>query len=138
VKLGSWDQLHDRLDRLTSAIVTDAQPAVPNANGEATAGEDIEMHNRTTTPSSQPAAAGGSNYSTPRTRTGLSVGLEVDNVADGERRTPSPRSMGSRVDPRLGPAQSNGDVYMTPARSRTTPRRMYAEDEGDADGINAV
>jgi len=104
VTLGSWEELQSRLDRLASAIVTDAP--VPGNNFEA-GGEVFEMNHLTQSPAPHSQLDGrfggiarneDSGYFTPQT--GLGVGLHNPDLGRPEAsRTPSPRAARPGPDP---------------------------------------
>lgn len=98
--LGSWEDLQSRLDRLASAIVTDA-PAVLEAGGTVFEMNDHRTHSPA--PQSQSGTTelltepSNSGHVTVRAETALGVGLGPGNHAYPDTsRTPNPRAIPSR------------------------------------------
>jgi hypothetical protein len=122
VKLGPWGDLQDRLDSLTSAIVTDRLPP-PDTGGRV-----FEETRFTPSPSSRRRLNGSpipleeldSGYVPSRTGTGLGFRAEmgVDGIGDGHR-TPSPGNSQSGLDPMVGRAQDTDEI----PRRKPVPRR---------------
>ena len=102
VTLGSWEELQFRLDRLASAIVTDAPAGRNLLEAE---GAIFEMNHRTQSPLQQRESSttamftepSDSDYVTSRAATGLGFGLgNANQVNLKSPRTPSPRTTPSR------------------------------------------
>jgi hypothetical protein len=133
VKLGPWGDLRDRLDSLTSAIVTDRLPS-PDTGGRV-----FEETRLTPSPSSRRELNGslippeelGSGYMLSRTVTGLGSTAEMgdDSIGDG-RRTPSPGNSQSGLDPMVGRAQETNEIPRrnpVPRRALRYPEHLVAE-----------
>lgn len=100
VTLGSWEDLQDRLDRLSSALVTDAPVGTNFVEAGGTVFEMNHQFTQSPAPQSQNgllAEPGDFGYVTTRADTGLGFGLGPGNLAYPDRvRTPSPRAIPSR------------------------------------------
>jgi len=134
VKLGSWEELQVRLDRLASAIVTDAPR---NTNIIETGGAVFAMNHLA--PSSQrrqngtplsPSRRGDSGYVTPGAESGLGLRSgTADYEIDQAPRTPSPRS----EQPWLDSQPARGPLRRDSPRRRpvpgTMPRPAHVEPE---------
>jgi hypothetical protein len=125
VKLGPWGELQDRLDSLTSAIVTDRLPP-PDTGGRV-----FEETRFTPSPSSRRELNGSlipleeleSGYVPSRTGTDLGLRAEMgdDGVGDS-RRTPSPGNSQFGLDPMVGRAQETDEIPRRKPVPRTAPR----------------
>jgi len=124
VKLGTWEQLQSRLDRLSSAIVVDRVTTNESDQG----GDGLfPMNTVTRTPLSPQRQANGmpgfdpsrdSGYYSPRAGAGSGLGVRTDNHAGGSR-TPSPKGPIPSVrsyDPRPGMGRPPSDLLAVPRR----------------------
>lgn len=123
VTLGSWQDLQSRLDRLASAIVTDAPPGTDLLQG---GGAVFEMnHQFLPAPQSQNgllAEPGDSGYGRARAVTGLGFGLGPGDLAYPDRaRTPSPRAIPSRDLIQTVEQNNRGETRRRPVASATPP-----------------
>jgi hypothetical protein len=109
VTLGTWEELQSRLDRLASAIVTDAP--LPPAGGVLFELNDFtqppDPHSQRDRVNGTRRENGDSGYVTPRTGQGLGVGA----LGEGHRevsRTPSPTAAQPRLDAMSGRQHDGG------------------------------
>jgi hypothetical protein len=124
VKLGPWGELQDRLDSLTSAIVTDRLPP-PDTGArvfEETRFTPSPYSRRELNGSAIPLEELESGYVSSRTGTGLGLRAEMgDGIGDG-RRTPSPGNSQSGLNSMVGRAQETDEIPRRKPVPRTTFR----------------